>query len=116
ESSPVMSGFDFPIRRIGGSLESGLKKTRQVGLSVISNGMGKGVVHVASDSLKQSRFVGQVRNLPHKSWEEKQNDGSYGRFEQAMKLARSRSETNSFESKVKACRPGAAHIIDSPAE
>src|SRR5262252_7082105 len=30
----------------------------------------KGVVHDASDSLKQSRFVGQVPNLPHKSWEE----------------------------------------------
>src|SRR5262249_15976603 len=29
-----------------------------------------GVVHDASDSLKQSRFVGQVPNLPHKSWEE----------------------------------------------
>src|SRR5215510_14080853 len=30
----------------------------------------KGVVHDASDSLKQSRFVGQVPNLPYKSWEE----------------------------------------------
>jgi len=34
------------------------------------------------------------------------------RFEKAMKLARSRSETNFFERKLKACRPGAAQIND----
>jgi predicted RNA polymerase sigma factor len=31
-------------------------------------------------------------------------------FEKAMKLARSRSETNFFERKLKACRLGAAQI------
>ncbi len=34
------------------------------------------------------------------------------RFEKAMKLARSRSETNFFERKLKACRLGAAQIND----
>ena len=33
-------------------------------------------------------------------------------FENAMKLARSRSETNFFERKLKACQPGAAQIDD----
>ena len=33
-------------------------------------------------------------------------------FEKAMKLARSRSETNFFERKLKACRPRAAQIND----
>jgi hypothetical protein len=37
-----MSGFDFPIRRIGGGRESGLKKERrQADLALKSNEIGK---------------------------------------------------------------------------
>jgi hypothetical protein len=37
---------------------------------ILQNGFWKGVVHVVSDALKQSRLVGQIDNLPHQSWEE----------------------------------------------
>ncbi|MGH9848846.1 MAG: hypothetical protein ACREBD_03235, partial [Blastocatellia bacterium] len=40
------------------------------GYAACSQKLKKGVVHVVSDALKQSRSVGQVDNLPHRSWEE----------------------------------------------